>query len=56
MRDSQQGNFRSFEMFAGSEFKPPKLRAEPSTQIDKSEINYGADISTPIHMLENNEL
>lgn len=49
-------NSRNFEVFSGLERNEPKPRPAPSTQTEKSEKNYGSDISTLIHLLEHNEL
>ena len=39
-----------------SSYKVPELKQPPSTQIEKEEKNYGADISTLIRMIESGEL
>jgi len=56
------GNIKSFEMadsFARMTPKPPpepKSYVPKSTESEKPEKNYGADISTLIRMIENGEL
>jgi transposase len=56
------GNFKSFETgdsFARMMPKPapaPKPYIQKSTESEKTEKNYGADISTLIRMIENGEL
>ena len=56
------GNFKNFETGESFARMVPKPAPEPkpyipkSTETDRREKNYGADISTLIRMIENGEL